>query len=323
MRKSWKIGLILLFIVLIVEIVLIAPQTLDIKNPLDVTFDKILGEDEILQKMQGVHLVEASEGEKRWELWAETATSFKQDDSWSVSNVKAEFTTKKGLPYKVKGDRGIVLANKDMSIEGNVVIVSENGYKFKTQQVSYSAKNHSLKTQSLVRMLGIKGDTGYNMILTAKGLSGNLKESIVELLANVRGKKNFKNGEEIKLKSHRAQFSGQNFLSKFIGDVIIDADTMRITGDVAGIGLNPKANELQRVIIEGGVKVSDRTKWATAHQVEADFLENKFIFKGNPRVVQDRDELRGDEIIFLNGGKTVKVRKAKIKVTKDKLENGN
>ncbi len=320
MRNSWKFGLVLLFIVLIIEIILVAPQTLDIKEPIAVEFDNLLDEDEVLQKMQGVHLVEANNGEKRWELWAQTAVSFKKNDSWTVEQVKAEFTTTKGLPYKVKGDRGQILVNKDMIIEGNVIITSENGYKFKTNRVTYKASTHSLFSDNIVKMFGIKGPWGFNMLLTAKGLKGDLNESVIELVSKVRGIKRFINGKEVKIKSQRAQFNGQNYLSKFIGQVVIDTDTMRITGAVAGIGLDPEAGKLQTVIVEGGVKVSDRNKWATAHQVEADFLKNKFIFKGNPRLVQGSDELRGDEIIFLNNGKIIKVRKANIKVTKDKLE---
>ena len=43
------------------------------------------------------------------------------------------------------------------------------------------------------------------------------------------------------------------------------------------------------------------------------------MFDGKPRVVQDNDEVRGDRITFLDGGKKVNVQNAKIKVSKDTL----
>jgi hypothetical protein len=36
------------------------------------------------------------------------------------------------------------------------------------------------------------------------------------------------------------------------------------------------------------------------------------VFRGQPRLVQNNDELNGEEIIFLEGGKKVKVEKVKV-----------
>jgi lipopolysaccharide export system protein LptA len=70
----------------------------------------------------------------------------------------------------------------------------------------------------------------------------------------------------------------------------------------------------------GGARVSDSEKWATAQNLNVDFDSNRFIFRGNPRVVQNNDELRGEEIIFLDGGKQVQVRSARAKVDEKRLQ---
>ncbi len=44
-----------------------------------------------------------------------------------------------------------------------------------------------------------------------------------------------------------------------------------------------------------------------------DFSTQKLTFSGKPRLYQDEDELVGDKIIFLEGGKKVKVEKVKAK----------
>src|SRR6185312_5174548 len=74
------------------------------------------------------------------------------------------------------------------------------------------------------------------------------------------------------------------------------------------------------VELNGGVKMSDLHKWATSDKLNIDLAKNEFVFDGAPRVVQDDDELRGDRIIFLDGGKRVQVQNAKVKVSNETIK---
>ena len=60
----------------------------------------------------------------------------------------------------------------------------------------------------------------------------------------------------------------------------------------------------------------------TANDLESVYItsEDKFVFSGRPRLVQDNDELVGDKIIFYKGGKRVQVMKARARVDKKRLE---
>ena len=62
------------------------------------------------------------------------------------------------------------------------------------------------------------------------------------------------------------------------------------------------------------MRVSDAVKFATSDNVRVFFEEEKLIFRGAPRVVQNNDELRGEEIVFLQRGDIVKVQKARARV---------
>ena len=74
------------------------------------------------------------------------------------------------------------------------------------------------------------------------------------------------------------------------------------------------------MIFSGGAKVSDADKWATAQNVRVDFESNRFVFRGNPRVMQSGDELRGEEIVFLDGGRRVQVKSARARVDEKRME---
>ena len=75
---------------------------------------------------------------------------------------------------------------------------------------------------------------------------------------------------------------------------------------------------LSSVAVKGGVKVSDADKFATSESVNLDLLANKYVFKGSPKIIQNNDELTGEEIVFLEGGKKVKIEKVRAKMENKK-----
>ena len=98
---------------------------------------------------------------------------------------------------------------------------------------------------------------------------------------------------------------------------------MRITGPEASFAYDSKRDLIKTVNFTGGARVSDADKWATAQNVRVDFETNRYVFRGNPRVMQNNDELRGEEIVFLDGGKRVQVKSARAKVDENRLEQKN
>ena len=56
---------------------------------------------------------------------------------------------------------------------------------------------------------------------------------------------------------------------------------------------------LSSIGVKGGVKVSDFEKMATSETVDLDLLTKKYVFRGRPKLIQNNDELIGDEITFL------------------------
>ncbi len=316
LRRYSQWFLLVVLIVLIVEVVILAPGTIN-QNREDMSEqlqDQTISS-QVEQSMEGVHLVETSEGEKEWELWADEALAFKAEQQWMLENVRAVFFGKDGVRFTVTGNEGYVEPKtKNMQVKGDVVTRSSNGYVFKTEKVTYTSQGRALYGPDKIDMVGPKDKSGKYMSLTGVGMKADLQESTIDILSNVVATKDFQKGQLARIRSRTATFSGRDSRAQFHGNVIIDYDTMRLTGPDAEFDYDNEKGIVKSMYVKNGVRVSDAVKFATSDNVRVLFEEEKFVFRGAPRVVQNNDEIRGEEIVFLNRGETVKVIKARARV---------
>lgn len=315
-----------LFVVLIIEIIVIFPRDLDDKakpqsGPVAPDDGVSKG---IEQIMRGAHLVETREGEKEWELWAESAIAYKLKPSWSLRKVKTRLFGKDGVFFIVTGDEGSIdVKTKDMDVKGKVVIRSSNGYAFETEKMIYHSKERQFVAPLPVFMRGPKDGEGFSLILRGNSLSADLNNSLMTVNGGVKGEKAFKGDRRLLIRAQKAAFSGKSNLARFSEDVVMDFETMRITGPEAVFEYGREQNLVKSVQVFGGVRVSDLEKWVTSQKVNVNFDKDRYVFSGNPRVVQNNDELQGEEIVFLEGGKKVEVFKARANVVSRELEKAN
>ena len=324
MRKISQYLIGFLFVLLIVEMVLVSPSDLkdpkSASNPVAMSATGALSGD-VEQIMQGVHVIESKNESKEWELWADSAIGFKMQAELALQKVKAHFFSNSGVSFEVLGETGAVATeNQSMRVEGGVVTTSSNGYTFKTSSLKYNSVDRSLSSPSKVQVLGPKDKTGRNLSITAGEMAADLDLGVVLIYNDVKARKTVRVDKKMQVSSDKAQLSGHDSSVRFTGNVIIDLDGVRIIGPDALFKYNSENDQLTSIDLEGGVRVSDFNKWATSEKLSIDLAKNEFVFDGRPRVVQDEDELRGDRIIFIDGGKKVKVQNAKIKVSKESLE---
>jgi lipopolysaccharide transport protein LptA len=142
----------------------------------------------------------------------------------------------------------------------------------------------------------------------------------MHILKDVKAEKLVEKERKAFIRSQTADLSAKTHAVKFEGNVVLDMDSMRITGPHARFDYDDKLKLVRSAVFSGGARVSDTEKWGTAQNLEVDFTQDKYVFKGDPRVVQNNDELRGEEIIFLDGGKQVQVKRARAKVDEKHLE---
>jgi LPS export ABC transporter protein LptC len=301
----------------VIQVIIVSPHAVKDAEKQSEAGDaqKALKQDGVDQSLQGMHMIETQEGGKEWELWSDKADRLRDKELLKLDQVKAIFFSKSGMTFTVTGKTGTVeVKSKNMRVEGDVVTKSSNGYAFKTQSVDYSSENKSLSTDLPVEMIGPKEVKGTGLKLKGRGMLAHMVEGTMEILNDVQANKTLANGKSFIIHSQKALFSSNDRSAKFLGNVVLDMETMRITGPEAEFDYDNKTNEIRTLKVHGGAKVSDTDKFATANDLRVDLETNKFVFSGAPRVVQNNDELKGEQIVFLDGGKSVQVLRARAKM---------
>lgn len=271
------------------------------------------------QRMGGVHLVESQSGLRDWELFAKSAEGSQAAGTWKLHDVRVLFYNKEKVEFTVTGDQGSIDAkSKDLSIIGNVTTTSVNGYSFQTPSVFYSSVKRQIESPEQVTMKGPKDTTGDGMILKGRRMLVLVDDSKMFIKEQVTGRKPMKEGKAFDIVADGAEFSGKSREAKFLGKVRMSYDGMRLEGPEASFLYGGGQEILKSVAVKGGVKVSDADKFATSESVDLDLLANKYVFKGSPKIIQNNDELSGEEIVFLDGGKKVKIERVRAKMENKK-----
>lgn len=271
------------------------------------------------QKMQGVHLVESQSGNRDWELFAEEAEGSQAGGSWKLKAVKVFFYRNNKVEFTVVGSQGTIdNETKNISVKGNVVTKSNNGYTFETQAISYSSVGREILSPGLVNVTGPNDKNGSGLKVKGADLRVLVDESVMKISKGISAHRMMSDGKAIKVAADSVDLSGTTHAAKFGGKVKMTYDKMTIEGPSALFSYNRKSNFLDQIVFSGGVRVSEFNRFVTSDKLDLDILKKVYSFTGSPRLVQDGDELRGSEIVFLDGGKKVKVEKVRAKVENKK-----
>ncbi len=317
MKNLKNILFVILLIFLFVEVLIIFPNRLEHKEKELPTATTQVDSTQPEQKMKGVHLVEARQGHQDWELFSAAAEGYQGKGAWELKKVRVLFYNKEKISFTVTGDLGSIDGkSKDLRIKGNVITKSENGYIFKTSSIFYNAKKRQILSSEKLSMHGPKDEMGDGFVLEGTDMLVLVDDNRMTINQNVRGSKKFKDGKDFFITSDKAEFSGQSHQARFYGNVEMKYANLRLQGPTAVFQYKGNTSLINYIQIQGGVRVNDADKVATADTVNLDLFKNIFTFRGKPKVIQNNDELSGEEIIFLDGGKKVKVEKVRARMEK-------
>lgn len=306
-------------LVLVTEIVLVAPKTLGRRPGLAIKprhkLSSIRSNHEADQAFKGMHLIETKAGLPIWELNSESASEFKGKGELVLQKIKTRFFGKSGIQFFVRGkDAQVDVESNDMVIDGDVLTKTSNNYEMQSDSVNYDSGTRQLLSESPIVILGPKDKKGNRLRLKGVGMQAQVESGQVEIVDEVKGEVTLESGALLQIRSKSVELSSVSKVAHFKGNVVIDVDTLRVTGPSAQFQYSEDGDTLSSMFVDGGIKVSDVDKFATSQNVKVQFKEETLVFKGRPRLVKGNDEMFGDEIIFLNGGKRVQVKGAKAQI---------
>ena len=269
---------------------------------------------EIQQKMQGVHLVESQRGSRDWELFSQSAQSYQNSPIWDVENVRIVFYNNEKQSIVLKGKNGkIDTKTKDMKIEGEVDIETTNGYVFTAPYVEYDSGQRLIFCSGLVSVKGPMIEKKRSLFLKGTGMRIPVATEKMYLDENVSGEKTVSDNKKITIKSHRAELSSLNQKAQFMESVVIQYPPMTMSSENATFAYSEKSQLFEYLDLHGKVELKDENRRALSENLRVDFTTKQFTFSGQPRLYQGEDELTGEQIIFIDNGKKVKVEKVKLK----------
>lgn len=315
MQQLKKIIFSILLILFFVEILIIFPKKLEQKpervNPAT-TADEM---GDASQQASGVHLVESTQGQRDWELFADRALSDADQSEWSIKAVKVVFYGNEKSSFTVVGNEGkINMKNKDMVITGAVRTVTSNGYLLASEKIIYTSRKKLLEIPSSLQLKGPRDENGAFLTIRGGSMQGLIGESVFKISGHVKANHTSVQGKPVEVESETATLSSNSQSVKFEKNVKVLFGTTEIKGPVCEFNFDPKKHTLVGLNMSQGLNLVDGDKSVVAQNLIVDFAKDIYTFNGKPIVRQNEDEISGEQIVFSEGGKKMKVEKIRAKV---------
>jgi LPS export ABC transporter protein LptC len=178
MKTKRKMALIVAVPVVIVSVAVLI--VIFLREAPEKTLLKIMS-DRVDLQVKDVRYTEVDDSGMKWEIRADTARYQKKENLALFEKVTVRLVMKDGRVFEMNGDHGRFNSqSRDMEIDGNVGIVSENGDRFSTDKLLYRDAPRLVETDSPVVMEnGSIRISGMGMILA-------MDEKKVTILSQVR-----------------------------------------------------------------------------------------------------------------------------------------
>lgn len=147
--------------------------------------------DKVDLQIKNVRYTEVGDSGMKWEITADTARYLKKENLALFEKVTVRLIMKDGQTFTMNGDQGrLDTQSRDMEIDGNVGIVSENGNRFKTDRLRYRNGARQIETDRPVEM-----ENG-NVRISGVGMTFHLDDSRLTLLSQIRASSGLKRREQ-------------------------------------------------------------------------------------------------------------------------------
>jgi lipopolysaccharide export system protein LptC len=140
-------------------------------------------------RLDKIQLVEDKHGRRTWELEAKSVEQYGQKNVMMLENVKVTYYTADGKTLVVSGNKGkFYQDSKNMELSGDVVLHTSDGYRLKTESLTY---DHAQKKVASSDPVEIEGD---QFRLEGRGMLVDMEAKVFRILSQVKTR--WKRGEK-------------------------------------------------------------------------------------------------------------------------------
>lgn len=140
-------------------------------------------DDQVDLYIKDVHYTEVGDSGNRLEINADTATFLKKENQARFERVRMKLILPDGKTYELSADRGRLRTDqKDVELEGNVVILSNRGDRFTTDRLFYVDGEKKIHTPDAVALTNPRFD------VQGRGMTLLLKSEHVALTGPVKAR---------------------------------------------------------------------------------------------------------------------------------------
>ena len=133
------------------------------------------------KSLEKIRFVEEKHGKKTWELEAKSIQEYRNQDLMLLEEIKLTFYTRQGRCFTLSGREGKVYpSTKNMSLSGEVVLTSDDGYRLKTHSVNYHHQERKVTTADPVEL------EGSQIRLTGRGMLVDMEAQTFKILNEVK-----------------------------------------------------------------------------------------------------------------------------------------
>lgn len=312
MKKLHQLFFSLLLLFIFVELIFLFPQQIERHDVELVQSDDQFKKENAEQRMGEVHLVETKKGSRDWELFAQKAKGYQGKGDWFLDQVKVHFYNLEKNDYTVSGTEGEIDGKtKNIKIKGNVVTKSANGYIFYTDEIFYNATLRKIISPGKIKMKGPEDSNGDGLSLVGYNMHVLVDENEMKVFKDVHAEKKIAANSKMLISSESSTFSGGTLEAKFEGNVILDYLNMFIRGPECLLHYSKELKTFESLHVKGGVQIQDKKRNATAEDLFLSIKDSSIRLTGHPKIIEQDDEITGEEILMLDAGKKIKIQKVK------------
>jgi LPS export ABC transporter protein LptC/lipopolysaccharide transport protein LptA len=256
----------------------------------------------------GVRFFESNGADRSWNIRSEFAELHRAKENYAfMKNVDADFFSQTGNVVHTKSDYGRCHFDKhQVELEGNVVVTSQQGYRFTMKRLDYDSATRHFRTAELVHMRGPDPDKP-NMFLTGVGMDGDLNQEAFLIKRNTQSRRKLSTNEWIRIQSVTGEFRPQTNRAIFTDRVRAVLPSLTVESDRLEMNIGADG-ELLRA--SGHVVLIHKNRRGRAERADIEVANDRVILEGKASIESEDNELKGRRITLHTDEDRVEVEQA-------------